>query len=329
MSRMIDAIREHGIGFTHGPSYTRPPEIVFANVSLAEPIVADEIFRYYWEVSTERVAWQELPCVAPPYDAFWLEGRTPQRLRNTDGGFFTAPGLSDSWKCSGYYAQAVPTEYWREDAAKLRAEGGESVSVADDMERIVAGSIVRWVYSVTAFTQTRDESVLGPIASLWVAVDTEGRISDGRKFLIQDYRRKQGDALKYGDAQTLAVVFDPFWLAVSMFHVKNARLEPSEPVAEKLARSRERRGKPPLVTTSTIVVDPVRETLRRIDEARRKGEKIDLALHHVRAHYKTFTSDRPLFGRVTGRFFWPVHIRGSREHGERMHVYDVKAPGVA
>lgn len=53
------------------------------------------------------------------------------------------------------------------------------------------------------------------------------------------------------------------------------------------------------------------------------GESLDLPLHAVRGHFKTYTSDRPLFGHYVGRYWWPAHARGKAENGEIRKSYEV------
>lgn len=47
------------------------------------------------------------------------------------------------------------------------------------------------------------------------------------------------------------------------------------------------------------------------------------ALHMVRGHFKTYTSEAPLLGKLTGRYYWPPHARGSRAVREIEHEYRV------
>jgi hypothetical protein len=322
MARMIDALKAGALDTPDGVRFTKDPVKVFAHILDAEPITADEVFRYALEVQPTRIPWHEIPCLAPPYEHFWLEARAPAFYRGEDGQLIPVKSRLRQWKASGYYAQCVSVGWWLEDVARIaardRAMAAEMFAIVDDdVER-------KWVYSVSMFTQDHNDRVFGPIASLWLGIDGQGRAPFGKKFLLQEYASRS-DPIRI-DGEGISSLFDPFWLAVSMFHVRNVRLVPSEPISPKLAKARAKRGKPPITATTTVVVDPVRETLRRIDDARKRGEKIDLAIHHVRAHYKTFTADRPLFGKVTGRFFWPVTLRGSREHGERKHVYEVEPP---
>ena len=56
-------------------------------------------------------------------------------------------------------------------------------------------------------------------------------------------------------------------------------------------------------------------------------EEVDVApelpLHAVRGHFKEYTKERPLFGRLVGRWWWPPSQRGDKEHGEIIKEYDI------
>lgn len=45
-----------------------------------------------------------------------------------------------------------------------------------------------------------------------------------------------------------------------------------------------------------------------------------------RGHFSTYTEDRPLFGKVSGTFWVPSHVRGSAKQGVVVSDYNVKAP---
>jgi len=44
-------------------------------------------------------------------------------------------------------------------------------------------------------------------------------------------------------------------------------------------------------------------------------EETMLPYHSVRAHYSTYTPDKPLFGKYVGRFYVPTHFRGEADNG--------------
>ena len=49
----------------------------------------------------------------------------------------------------------------------------------------------------------------------------------------------------------------------------------------------------------------------------------DTRLHLCRGHFKTFTKDNPLFGHITGRYWWQPQVRGKKEKGIIHKEYNV------
>jgi len=54
------------------------------------------------------------------------------------------------------------------------------------------------------------------------------------------------------------------------------------------------------------------------------GDRLTRA-HLVRGHFKTFSAEAPLFGRHTGRFWWPASVRGNAERGSVIKDYAAEA----
>lgn len=53
------------------------------------------------------------------------------------------------------------------------------------------------------------------------------------------------------------------------------------------------------------------------------------SIHFCRCHIKRFSKVRPLFGRYSGQFWWPAHIRGDKEKGVVIKEYEVVHAGEA
>jgi hypothetical protein len=50
-------------------------------------------------------------------------------------------------------------------------------------------------------------------------------------------------------------------------------------------------------------------------------------IHFQLGHFKTYTAEKPLFGHITGRFWWQPHVRGKNKDGIVMKDYVVDARG--
>lgn len=114
-------------------------------------------------------------------------------------------------------------------------------------------------------------------------------------------------------------------VALTLFSLLNARNVTTEPVSPpaKLNRARVRNGKAPLMTYHVLRVAPLR-ALRQGAPASTSGAS--LPLHWVRGHFKVFTAERPLFGRLAGRFWWQPMLHG-RDRSRRVEKdYLVQEP---
>jgi len=101
----------------------------------------------------------------------------------------------------------------------------------------------------------------------------------------------------------------PVWLALSFTHCKNVSIV-AHATPPKVAKKRLASGKPAGVTYKTLVIDGMTSTLRTEGGIAQHG--LQRALHICRGHFATYTAERPLFGRVTGTVWKPMHTRGSK-----------------
>jgi hypothetical protein len=135
-----------------------------------------------------------------------------------------------------------------------------------------------------------------------------GLVDEGRRSLI---------------GETVAAFWKPAFFALSFLHCKNVSLTPVAPDA-RLNRERGRHGMKPFVRFHTIDIEPMKKVLRGEGGSETNGLK--KALHICRGHFATYTDDKKLFGRVTGTFWKPSHVRGSIKEGVVVSDYRVNPP---
>jgi hypothetical protein len=88
---------------------------------------------------------------------------------------------------------------------------------------------------------------------------------------------------------------------------------------EALNKKRIKRGKLPLFSYKTLVLKPTTKQEKSIPK-----DLWDNRIHLCRGHFKEYTSANPLFGRITGRFWWQPSVRGRNKNGVVMKDYEVK-----
>jgi hypothetical protein len=112
-------------------------------------------------------------------------------------------------------------------------------------------------------------------------------------------------------------------MTCSFLSCKNVLLMESRPPA-KLSKAFRRKHGRPLITVKTLDIKPMRQVLETEGGCGENG--LTKALHICRGHFKTYTAERPLLGRIVGRFWWQQHLRGSHEHGVVAKDYRVRGP---
>jgi hypothetical protein len=185
---------------------------------------------------------------------------------------------------------------------------------------------VGWAMHAEAFIEGERGQIQGPFYSWDFLVGGQGQVVTHRGpalMMSSAEMARRFDGLPVGDANGIA--FAPL-LAISFLHCKNVRVTDQQP-DRAASRDYQWRNRRPLVTYKTLEIDPMREVLRREGGSEHHG--LQKALHICRGHFATYSPDRPLFGRVSGTFWKPMHVRGSEKAGVVVKDYDVKAPAVS
>ncbi len=107
--------------------------------------------------------------------------------------------------------------------------------------------------------------------------------------------------------------------AICFAHCKGTEIEEHKP-SRQVRRAAERAGKP-VFTFHIIDIEPSRKVLRTEGHISENG--LAKALHICRGHFAHYTAEKPLFGKLTGTFYRPMHVRGSAESGIAVKDYRI------
>jgi len=111
--------------------------------------------------------------------------------------------------------------------------------------------------------------------------------------------------------------------AIAFMHCKNVDVRLTE-YADKLQHARQHRGKRPLINYYTLEIKPMVKVLKEQGQSETQG--LQRALHICRGHFKDFT-DKGLFGKYHGLYWWDSQVRGSSTKGIVLKDYKV-SPGM-
>ena len=105
---------------------------------------------------------------------------------------------------------------------------------------------------------------------------------------------------------------------LSILSCKNIRKKKIQ-ISEAIQKKRIKNKKHPLLEYYVL-------ELKNISSDSQKLPAKDLwsnRIHFCRGHMKTYTKERPLFGSIVGRYWWPPHVRGKKEKGIIVKDYQI------
>lgn len=253
---------------------------VFDNTLLQDAVVisADEVARYLIGLGPGWNLSDLVSVIAPPFERFFVEF---ENVPTNNLGFA-------SW---GVLVTQLEPQYEGE----------------------------RWLLQAVLVGEWRRGRPIAPIMTWIVPVNDDGHMfegdADGHGSMFgqipaiegvpDEVRQEIGDGVS---AQLLGSAL----LTISFLHCKNVDVRPVDP-PERLSAKHARRHGHPLTRYYVLDIQPMRRALDRDGGLQTAG--LRQALHICRGHFKTFTTDAPLFGKHTGTYWWESQVRGKTERG--------------
>jgi hypothetical protein len=286
-------------------------------------VTADDVANLYWTSPPDAWHLEEYPGIMPPFDNMWIEFHAPP-FGGDDGDF------TKSWprnKPSRWGALICTAECKQREL--LKALSPDDDAIFDPRQLELDADQTKWSVAVRLYIKGR---TIPPFEAMTrtFALDKEGRVvvyhEDGQLFYLGTHNK--GEELPeevdgHGDLYTATErYFETIFLAISFMHCRNVSLRDGVPssIENTLRRTK---GKPPLLTYKTLVIDHMKEVLRS-EGGMTEGGSLKRAIHICRGHFAHYTEQNPLFGRLTGTFWVPQHVRGSTKRGIVNKTYKVR-----
>lgn len=260
--------------------------------------VADYAFQAMHDAKHWKLS--DIPSLMPPISPMFLEYRLPE-------------GVSDAGRRHvGVHIKAVDVS----QADNLRPEFAEFAKQKH----------ARWLVGVITVVEDARDHIM-PLGSVFIPVDKDG-VGDAAMTIsgLTTYGGDEPEGLDEMRALSEKLAWQyslPALLAIGFMHCKNVTVTEQRPPDWQQKAALKKHGRP-LVTYHVLNIEPMRTVLRTEGDIEHNGLK--KALHICRGHFKTFTMDKPLFGKVTGTYWWQPHVRGSIDEGVALKDYNVRAP---
>lgn len=264
-------------------------------------VVCDELSAMYW---LGKPVWSFSEDTGPlrlPYPHLWIEWRIPRYCVTVDPGDEVVSPLRQA---------AVAVHEVEKDHPDFQVGGRFQVPADAPVRR---GS--RWLL-FDIWQQQRggqQKIVRSPLTAL-LATDDMGSYVAHLVLIPLSHPGLTPDRFREM-APSADMAIWPACLAIGFMNCRNVSLTEPEP------GTRRRRGrgeaKPQKYRRIIVPGQPAHKS-----DANGGGDPA--ALHVVRGHFKTYTSDAPLMGAHTGTYWWSHHARGKGEGKPRTPEYEVR-----
>lgn len=254
----------------------------------------DSVADFYYQ--KDQDSWslsEDCPNWAPPFSSFWAEWRElPEPNERCGAGVMVMDDRSPK------FSQEI-------EKSKKSYYDVEAPDLKDDLDR------TKWIICATYWASHKGWPVWTGLI-VFVFIDKDGKCLSATV---------TGPGLdKVNFPHTWQGPTHVLGLGLSFLNCKNIVLVDKE--WESAKSNNPKAPKPPTITFKTLSIEPMRKVLRTEGQSETVG--IKRALHICRGHFAHYTEERPLFGRLTGDFWIPNHVRGSKERGEVIKDYVVK-----
>lgn len=308
----------------------------------------------YWYRMKDRPGLRSMPCIAPPFTWFWMEGELPRWWLTADNveGYHagmrirlgTYWGGIDMDVARGAVDAISNTDLEREEAAqnmlghvdKLR----EGMSVWAPLGW--QPPEVKWVLHGENYYWRSDEGeVSGPMLEITILLDRDGiplAVPDCDRIITEErgFKTDQLPLAIYtrslygqdiGDRLITDSILPPMF-AVSLLHCRNVKVKDRVQVVDRdrttgrrRRTARVRRGKKAKIRYHILDI-PVGKKPEHVSADKSDSRRDPVAFHMVRGHYKDYRHGAGL-GRygAHGIWWWDAHVRGSKQAGVVLKDY--------
>lgn len=242
-------------------------------------------------------------------------------------------------------AQYLPSPYINVNNAKQALIGIDKSKKFDARPAFESGTVIwndscysfryektdfGWRVSVTVFSPKHikpipgTSSVAGQSIELEGDLDHYGNLYDNKfkywvlrfiatknKLVDDQLTIDETDEYSEGEAKRFGYILKIIFATMTFLNCRNIQVV-DKPQFRSIARGYAKKGIPNIVYKELVVTPMGRKT----ESGSGQCNKGIMPLHLCRGHIKTFTIERPLFGRIVGQFFWHAQMRGNKENGE-------------
>jgi len=292
---------------------------------LRQEVVAvdiDNALRWFYEKSSQEY-WnyeKDFPCPLSPWNVAWFEGGTPQ-FSNNEGKKMR---LSSPFRKVGWVVHQmalrtgieVPSEPIAVTMIKMATKSHASVEhhYPSEKLKVINERGARYTQMAQMFAFNWNGKC-HRLTTEYCYLDSDGKMIDVSRGIIlaSDETWRFTKKEKQQISEECQSYFLALYFTLCLLHTKNISI--SDEPARHLKGKAVKRLIEPRTRFKILDIRPLVNTTRKPHQSHAAGDEIQRALHLCRGHFRTYTDESKLFGRLTGTFWIPQHTRGSAENG--------------
>lgn len=276
------------------------------------------------EDSRDRIEVGDLPLIVPQFEEMWMEYQVPPGLPSDMAKWHYESGISRV----GLLLQTVDLA---NDRTAMRYYQDNILDRMSEAGKVLSGD-PRWMISERICWQHRGVVEFIPVTRFWL-IDGDGSVIRNEQtgeivnamtpFL--SHRDRMSDFLQYDFLMHVNrhTHLAPL-MAISLANCSNVSITNAPFKGPRQQRRALERKGIKQADFKTLVIEPMKQVLKTEGGIETNGLK--KALHICRGHFATYSEDKPLFGKYSGTFWKPAHVRGNADHGTVYKDYKVKPP---
>lgn len=320
MTRLVDRLLESGFPRVTTGSvkaqqsyYNRCDDMIDRLLEEPPVIVVDNVAEFLFNEEKDGKSWRydtDFPNIAPPFSSWWMEYKVPRNIEHL----------------KGLNAIGVFVNIWDMQVEALMPDN-LLTGAKPLLDSLPKDRPPRWLCQ-WQMVMEGDGAMLGAGAAMVMvsAIAEDGKPIGGvlgsvsSCFYTNDDEKTPKNPTVIELVGTAVDLLHPMLLALSMMHCRNVTLVEGTIPRHERRRAEKEKVRAPL-RFSTVNIAPMTRILR--DEGKSGSHGLQKAMHICRGHFKHF-DEKPLFGRVTGTFWWGSMVRGTSSRGKVVHDYEVK-----
>jgi len=278
-------------------------------------VKAQNVAEYYFIDNPQEIfeLAKDFPCNTPPWPLFITTWKTPEYSYSKELGKVSAPARPDIG------AVVSHQEFDQNMMPFVNSDDVKSFVLVDVFFK--HNSITELFGRQCVPIDKRGAPVLVPLKNGEILIPTfvNSEVLRGE--------RKASEALPGVRTEkeiriVIRHVLDVVLMVINFCHCKNVKKETNY-YDKHFIRNRRRKGKSPINKFYTLEIYPRDVSPKQQHDP--NSEYFKKRFHICRGHFKHYTEEAPLFGKLVGVFWCPAHKKGSSELGEVKKDYSVRA----